>query len=174
MLWTCKLIKLFYLFQYFTHSVNHIEIKLINYQKCHSYGFMKLPKNHPNNITAISVLRFLVSNMVMFAVAQSSPNTFRYILCIPMHPKKIQYYFQARLLLALWLGWVVAMFLLNVSMVQWDSSSNYSLLHPLRLVVGTKRNATKQNRCVKFHADIVPEWTKWVPILKINQNNPFM
>ena len=75
--------------------------------------------------------------------------------------------------LKLWVGWVVPMFLLNVSMEQWDSS-NYSLLHPLRLVVGTKRNPTKQDRCVKFHANIVPEWTKWVPILKINQSNPFM
>lgn len=51
-------------------------------------------------------------------------------------------------------------------------SNMYSLLHPLRLVVGTKRNTTKQDRRVKFHTDVVPEWTKWVPILKINQNHP--
>lgn len=50
----------------------------------------------------------------------------------------------------------------------------YSLLHPMRYVVGTKRNSTKQDRLVKFHTNILPEWTKWVPILKMKQKCQFM
>lgn len=42
----------------------------------------------------------------------------------------------------------------------------YLLFHPLNLMVGTKRNATKQDWLVKIHTNIVPEWTKWIPILK--------
>lgn len=47
----------------------------------------------------------------------------------------------------------------------------HSLLHPLRLVVSTEINTTKQDRLVKVHINIVPEWTKWVTILKTVQNS---
>lgn len=47
----------------------------------------------------------------------------------------------------------------------------HSLLHPLRLVVSTKINTTKQDRFVKVHINIVPEWTKWVTILKMVENS---
>lgn len=49
--------------------------------------------------------------------------------------------------------------------------NRYSLHHPLRLIVGTKGNTTEQDRLVKFHTSVVPEWTKRVPILKVNQNH---
>lgn len=57
--------------------------------------------------------------------------------------------------------------ILDVSEAQKHFSNIYPPLYPLRLVVDAKRNATKQDRLVKFHTDVVPEWPKWVPILKI-------
>lgn len=42
----------------------------------------------------------------------------------------------------------------------------HSLLHPLRLVGRTKINATKQDRLVKVHIHMLPEWAKRVPLLK--------
>lgn len=42
----------------------------------------------------------------------------------------------------------------------------HSPLHPLRLVGRTKINAPKQDRLVKVHINIVPEWPKRVPVLE--------
>lgn len=43
----------------------------------------------------------------------------------------------------------------------------HPLLHPLRLVGGAKINASKQDRLVKVHINVVPERTKGVPILEM-------
>lgn len=50
----------------------------------------------------------------------------------------------------------------------------HSLLHPLRLIVSVKVNPTEQDRLVKLHTDVVPEWTKRVPVLKMDQNQPLV
>lgn len=42
----------------------------------------------------------------------------------------------------------------------------YLLFHPLRLMVGTERNPTEQDRLVELHTNVVPERAEWIPILE--------
>lgn len=61
------------------------------------------------------------------------------------------------------------------NLIFWDTAAarRYLLFHPLKLMVGTKRNATKQDRLVKIHTNVVPEWTKWIPILEKKKRRDF-